>query len=81
MNSYRLRAVLLAVEEGETGPPRLSIREAVQAEFEGFLEVATGGGGWAITAKGREWLSADRKRSGGPVWMRYTKAAVVLVGV
>lgn len=70
MNSHRLRAVLLAVEEGSHGPPHLSIREAVQAEFEGYLE-AVQGGGWVSTAKGTAWLCEAVRRSQGPVWMTF----------
>lgn len=69
MNSHRLRAVLLAVEEGAHGPPRLSIREAVQAEFEGYLD-AVDGGGWVFTGKGTTWLCEALRRSDGPVWKR-----------
>lgn len=69
MNSHRLRAVLLAVDEGARGPPRLSIRETVQAEIEGYLE-AVPSGGWINTAKGTAWLCEALRRSEGPVWMR-----------
>lgn len=67
MNSHRLRAVLEAVEEGASGPPRLSIREAVQAEFEGYLEAAEGGG-WLSTTKGTMWLCEALRRSEGLGW-------------
>lgn len=55
MNSFRLKAILRAVEEGAAGPPRLPIHDAVRAEFAGYLKPKTGGG-WTLTSVAVDYL-------------------------